>query len=185
MNFDVVMGEKCEMDVMNRESVIKMAIDHVAKDDRIRSNKRFGDDDSYAFVGEVVLKCIFRSDAQPIKGFYKAWKHVREIEGMVLNNPTIKAGCVLVLTNQNHYWNEESKKDSFMFPDFLLYKGRMVSDQTLVVNRANPGRSDVNETSHPDFYIRGEYKINWHEWPKSEETNLGKDFSYLALTIGV
>ena len=177
MNFDVVMGEKCEMDVMNRESVIKMAIDHLMQNSKISAGKKCRDSgELFPFNDVVSGKWFYRADANPQRLYHDVWKSVHELEGKILSDSPVKFGCVIVLTDYEECWVGKGEKEGeFWLRNFLLNENRSVSNQMLEVYPHS--RQEAN--SYSDVYIRGSYSIEWEDFEHL------KGFRYLPLTIGV
>ena len=180
MNLDVFMGEKCEMDVMNRESVIKMAIDHLMQNSKISAGKKCRDSGEFPFNDVVSGKWFYRAGDKdtPRKLYHNVWEKVHELEGEILSDSPVKFGCVMVLTNYEECWLGKGEKEGkFWLRDFLLSENRSVSNRKLKVHLEDTERNDA--VLHSDVYIRGSYSIEWEDFEHL------KGFRYLPLTIGV
>ena len=180
-------------------------VDESEKDKRIRPDIIAGDtavELTYRPRSAVILGHELKkgsTENSSIRGGYKVWRDLWKIEHLVNSDTNIKSGYVVVLTNNDKYWDADKmtamqEKKNWWLREFFLHDGREVSGKLNV----NWDGSNVRKTLRQGFKypehkkhdegigtltLYGKYKLEWQDWtgfPEDKNGEYGR-FRYLVL----
>lgn len=110
---------------------------------------------------------------------YPFWKDVSTLENLVASE-MVERGYVLQLTNYADCWSREER--GLNGDEFLLYRGREVSDETL---RWAKRTAESTKEEYPPLEIDGEYHLSWTDYDYSYPENPTGEtkFKYLLVEV--
>ncbi len=121
---------------------------------------------------------VLRDQAAQDISRYDFLKDIQRLE-RVVSEDRAKAGCAVLLTNDQGYWNPPSSINT-IDASFRLYEGREITGELAWSDRAGSGTTKNREEP---IFLKGRYKLSWRDY-SSLQVRKNQLFRYLSVEVG-